>query len=156
LVSARLSDAYSSLSGSVTTHSKNPSIIRPLIFDCRQGSGEFLSKTSALIQDTPIVVLFRIVYPKSNLISNETTLRQIIIHSQLTLSNELQNSVKANGPGLNEDQQQRIMTPFYTTKTNGMGIKLSISNSIIEVHKGILHFNSQFGKGTAFYITLPI
>ncbi|MGZ5027308.1 MAG: PAS domain S-box protein [Methylobacter sp.] len=82
--------------------------------------------------------------------------RQLTIHSRLTPDNEVLISVKDNGLGLNEDQQQKILTPFYTTKTNGMGMGLSISRSLIEAHEGSLYFNSEAKKGTSFYFTLPI
>jgi PAS domain S-box-containing protein len=82
--------------------------------------------------------------------------RQLTIHSHLTLSNGIQIRVKDNGPGLDEHQKQKILTPFYTTKADGMGMGLSISRSLIEAHEGALHFNSQLGKGTTFYFTLPI
>ncbi|MGZ4001812.1 MAG: PAS domain S-box protein, partial [Mucilaginibacter sp.] len=82
--------------------------------------------------------------------------RELIIHSHLTLNNRIQVRVKDNGPGLDEDQRQKISTPFYTTKADGMGMGLSISRSLIEAHKGTLHFNSMPGKGSAFYFTLPI
>jgi len=82
--------------------------------------------------------------------------RYLTIDSRLTLDNCIQVRVKDNGSGLNEDQQQKILTPFYTTKPDGMGMGLSISCSLIEAHEGILHFNSQPGKGTTFYFTLPI
>jgi len=82
--------------------------------------------------------------------------RQIDIHSQLTINNDILVKLKDNGPGLNEDHRQQILTPFYTTKANGMGMGLSISRSIIEAHEGTLHFNSQPGKGASFYFTLPI
>jgi len=82
--------------------------------------------------------------------------RQITIHSGLTLNDGIQVRVKDNGSGLNEEQQQKILTPFYTTKVDGMGMGLSISRSLIEAHEGTLHFNSQVGKGTTFYFTLPI
>ncbi len=81
--------------------------------------------------------------------------RQLTIHSQLTSNNGIQVSVKDNGSGLDEDQRQKISTPFYTTKTNGMGMGLSISRSLIEAHEGTLLFNSKLGKGTTFYFTLP-
>jgi PAS domain S-box-containing protein len=86
----------------------------------------------------------------------ETIQRQLTVHSQLTPENELQISVKDNGPGLSAEQQEKLMTPFYTTKADGMGIGLSISRSIIEAHNGRLHFESLLGVGTVFYITLPI
>ncbi len=82
--------------------------------------------------------------------------RQLLIHSQLTHNKDIQIWVKDNGEGLNEDQQQKILTPFYTTKSNGMGMGLSISRSLVEAHEGTLHFNSKAGKGTTFYFTLPI
>ncbi len=81
--------------------------------------------------------------------------RQLTIHSQLTANNDIQVRVKDNGPGLDEEQQQKILTPFYTTKADGMGMGLSISRSLIEAHEGTLHFNSKPGKGTTFYFTLP-
>ena len=82
--------------------------------------------------------------------------RHLSIQSRLTLNNNIQVRVKDNGPGLDKDQQQKILTPFYTTKADGMGMGLSISRSLVEAHDGTLHFNSQPGKGTTFYFTLPI
>ncbi|MDP3589598.1 MAG: ATP-binding protein [Methylobacter sp.] len=82
--------------------------------------------------------------------------RQIAIHSQLTSDNDIQVRVKDNGPGLDDNQKQKIVMPFYTTKDDGMGMGLSISRSLIEAHKGALSFNSILGKGTTFYFTLPI
>ncbi len=82
--------------------------------------------------------------------------RQLSIYSQLTPNNAIEVRVKDNGPGFDEDQRQQILTPFYTTKADGMGMGLSISRSIIEAHEGTLYFNSKPGQGTAFYFTLPI
>jgi len=81
--------------------------------------------------------------------------RNLSVHSRLTLNDDIEISVTDNGPGINEDQKQKILMPFYTTKANGMGMGLSISRSIIEAHEGNLHFNSQPGNGCTFYFTLP-
>ncbi|MGR9013404.1 MAG: PAS domain-containing sensor histidine kinase [Gammaproteobacteria bacterium] len=80
----------------------------------------------------------------------------VSIHSHLIPDEGIQVRVKDNGPGLDKEQQQKILTPFYTTKADGMGMGLSISRSLIEAHDGHLHFNSQLGKGTTFYFTLPV
>ncbi|MGZ5077722.1 MAG: sensor histidine kinase, partial [Methylobacter sp.] len=85
-----------------------------------------------------------------------TQQRQVTIQSRLTIDHMIQVRVKDNGPGLDEEQQRKILTPFYTTKTDGMGMGLSISRSLIEAHDGTLHFNSRLGKGSTFYFTLPI
>jgi PAS domain S-box-containing protein len=82
--------------------------------------------------------------------------RQIIIDCHRTQNNALEVSVKDNGAGLDEEQKQKIIMPFYTTKTEGMGMGLSICRSLIEAHGGILRFDSKLGKGTDFYFTLPI
>jgi two-component system sensor kinase FixL len=82
--------------------------------------------------------------------------RYLSIHSQLTADKKIQVRVKDNGPGLTAEQQQKIFQPFYTTKAFGMGMGLSICRALIEAHKGVLRFNSQLGKGTSFYFTLPV
>ena len=81
--------------------------------------------------------------------------RRLSIQSELTSNNSIQVRIKDNGQGINEDQQEKILMPFFTTKSEGMGMGLSISSSLIEAHEGYLHFNSQPGKGTTFYFTLP-
>ena len=86
----------------------------------------------------------------------ENQQKEISIDSLLTLNEGIEVRVKDNGPGIPDDQQQQILMPFYTTKTEGMGMGLSICCSIIEAHGGYLKFNSKVGKGTTFYFTLPI
>jgi C4-dicarboxylate-specific signal transduction histidine kinase len=86
----------------------------------------------------------------------ENQQKEISIHSVLTLNDGIEVRVKDNGSGIPEDQQQQILMPFYTTKAEGMGMGLSICCSIIEAHEGYLKFNSQAGKGSTFYFTLPI
>jgi PAS domain S-box-containing protein len=81
---------------------------------------------------------------------------RLCIQTCLTLDNDIQVRVKDNGHGIDNEQQQKILTPFYTTKADGMGMGLSISRSLIEAHQGRLHFNSKPEKGTTFYFTLPL
>ncbi|MEY3288637.1 MAG: hypothetical protein RLZZ419_879 [Pseudomonadota bacterium] len=82
--------------------------------------------------------------------------RKLSIQSWLTLDNTLEVRIKDNGPGIDEDQRQKVLMPFYTTKAEGMGMGLSISQSIIGAHNGTLYFNSKLGKGCTFYFTLPV
>ena len=82
--------------------------------------------------------------------------RQLSIKTQLNNESAMEISVKDNGPGIDETQQPKILTPFYTTKADGMGMGLSISRSLVEVHEGDLRFSSKPGKGTTFYVTLPV
>lgn len=59
------------------------------------------------------------------------------------------------GPGLDPEQVQRIFTPLYTTKQDGMGMGLSISRAIIEAHGGRIWATSKPGCGTRVHFTLP-
>lgn len=60
-----------------------------------------------------------------------------------------------NGPGIPEKVKAHIFDPFFTTKSEGTGLGLSVSNSIIENHDGKISLESEEGEGTTFYITLP-
>jgi PAS domain S-box-containing protein len=82
--------------------------------------------------------------------------RTLSIQSQLKPNDGIVVRIKDNGIGIDEDLQQKILMPFFTTKAEGMGMGLSISRSIIEAHNGYLRFNSQIGIGSTFYFNLPV
>ena len=50
----------------------------------------------------------------------------------------------------------RIFEPKFTTKSSGMGLGLGIIKNIIENYKGTITFETEFGKGTTFTVSLPI
>ena len=62
--------------------------------------------------------------------------------------------VKDNGTGIAQEKLDSIFQPFYTTKTNGMGLGLSISRSIIKNHGGQLFAQPNPGPGATFCFTL--
>lgn len=64
--------------------------------------------------------------------------------------------VADTGPGLSAEDQERIFNPFYTTKPDGLGLGLSISQTIVGEHSGFLSVVSQVGKGTTFILDLPV
>jgi C4-dicarboxylate-specific signal transduction histidine kinase len=63
--------------------------------------------------------------------------------------------VRDTGPGLSEENLQRLFEPFYTTKPNGMGMGLSICRSIIEDHGGRLSATGLHPHGALFQFTIP-
>jgi two-component system sensor kinase FixL len=63
--------------------------------------------------------------------------------------------VADNGPGLPDDIRARLFEPFLTTKTNGMGVGLSICRTIVESHGGKVWADDNPGGGTVFRFTLP-
>jgi len=64
-------------------------------------------------------------------------------------------TVNDRGPGISEDNLQRVFDPFFTTKPNGLGMGLAISRSIIEAHGGRLWAENNPGGGATFHFTLP-
>jgi signal transduction histidine kinase len=60
------------------------------------------------------------------------------------------------GCGIPSDQLEEIFNPFYTTKITGSGLGLSISNQIVQDHKGYIDVESQLDKGSSFFINLPV
>jgi two-component system sensor histidine kinase DctS len=65
-------------------------------------------------------------------------------------------SVIDRGPGIAPEVAARLFTPFFTTRSEGMGLGLSLCRTVIEQHGGALVFdNSSDGVGTEFRFTLP-
>ncbi len=60
------------------------------------------------------------------------------------------------GCGIPGEHLEDIFNPFFTTKANGSGLGLSISNQIVQDHKGYIDVESQLEKGSSFFINLPV
>jgi two-component system sensor histidine kinase HydH len=60
------------------------------------------------------------------------------------------------GCGISKDCQDRVFSPFYSTKKEGSGLGLAISKRIIESHQGRLDFRANLPTGTIFFISLPL
>jgi two-component system NtrC family sensor kinase len=60
------------------------------------------------------------------------------------------------GCGIPGEYLEDIFNPFFTTKSSGSGLGLSISNQIIQDHRGYIDVESQVGKGASFFINLPL
>jgi len=65
-------------------------------------------------------------------------------------------SVKDNGEGIPAEMHSKIFTPNFTTKTSGTGLGLAMTKSIIEQAKGNIWFETEEGKGTTFFVQLPV
>ena len=80
--------------------------------------------------------------------------RELIVSTQAS-DNIVQASVLDCGPGLSEDVSRRLFQPFVTTKAKGMGLGLTICQSIIEAHAGRIWATTREGGGAAFHFRLP-
>jgi len=50
----------------------------------------------------------------------------------------------------------KLFTPFFTTKLEGMGLGLSLCRTVVEQHGGFLGFEANYPQGTVFRFTLPV
>lgn len=89
----------------------------------------------------------------------ETGKRGTIKVSTMRNGSDLIVRISDNGVGILEKNKDKIFTPFFTTKDVGKGTGQGLHFSyriIVERHKGKLYFDSQAGKGTTFFVHLPI
>jgi PAS domain S-box-containing protein len=83
------------------------------------------------------------------------TAGELTIKSELGEDSQLLLSVSDTGMGLPAEKADQIFDAFFTTKTQGSGMGLAISRSIIESHGGRLWATANGGRGATFYFTLP-
>lgn len=82
--------------------------------------------------------------------------RNLCITTKKITGDKVMLSTTDSGEGIARDAMPKIFDAFYTTKSDGMGIGLSISRSIIESHQGMIKARSLPGGGAEFIFELPI
>src|SRR6202790_3188920 len=82
--------------------------------------------------------------------------RELVIRSRQDGPQELLISVTDSGVGISAENADRLFTAFFTTKSGGMGMGLSICRSIMEAHGGRLWATANVPHGAAFQFTLPV
>jgi two-component system sensor kinase FixL len=81
--------------------------------------------------------------------------RQIIIRTERESDGTVLANVRDFGTGLPAEAPERIFDQFYSTKKDGMGIGLSIAQSIASAHGGTLYAQNAKGGGAEFFLRLP-
>jgi PAS domain S-box-containing protein len=81
--------------------------------------------------------------------------RELLISTEQTQTGGVLVSVRDSGPGIDPDHLDRVFEAFYTTKSSGVGMGLSICRSIIDAHGGRLWADMNASRGAVFRFTLP-
>jgi signal transduction histidine kinase len=68
----------------------------------------------------------------------------------------VQVEIRDTGVGIPEENLQHIFDPFFTSKDEGSGLGLAVSHQIVQEHGGYVTVESQVGKGTAFFVHVPV
>ena len=65
-------------------------------------------------------------------------------------------SILDRGAGIQKEHLESIFNPFFTTKSNGVGLGLAIVSKIVDEHGGSIRVESEPGEGSVFRVILPI
>jgi two-component system sensor histidine kinase TtrS len=99
-------------------------------------------------------VLLNLVRNAIEAISEQQRERRVLLLARRH-GDQVEIRVVDTGPGLGKGSPEHLFEPFVTTKVNGLGVGLSISNGIVEAHGGRLRVDSTPGIGATFYFNLP-
>ena len=118
----------------------------------------FICKHNLIITYIDQLAIERVL---SNLLTNAVKYSPINSIVRLTITkhkNHVTISVKDQGDGIPLELQSKLFDPFYQRPGSefGLGLGLYIAKSLVELHQGKIWFSSTLGKGTTFYIRLPI
>jgi C4-dicarboxylate-specific signal transduction histidine kinase len=81
--------------------------------------------------------------------------RELLISTEQNRTNGVLVAVRDSGPGVDPERIERVFEAFYTTKSSGVGMGLSICRSIIDAHGGRLWADANGPRGAVFQFTLP-
>jgi PAS domain S-box-containing protein len=120
---------------------------------------------SELAQDLPRIVGDRVQLQQVilNLLRNASDAmvdvgdrpRQLLIRTEREEGDRLRVTVRDAGVGIDRQSMDKLFDTFYTTKSDGMGIGLSVSRSIIQRHHGRLWAEPNDGPGATFSFSIP-
>jgi PAS domain S-box-containing protein len=101
------------------------------------------------------VVLNLILNAVEAMSSVEGGARELSIGTKQSEASDILVVVQDSGPGIDSEEMERVFAPFYTTKTSGIGMGLSICRSIMAAHGGRLWAEANQPRGAIFQFTLP-
>lgn len=108
--------------------------------------------------DTDLIhqVLWNLFINSLDSMSEGGHIRIMVRKTTLFLRDAVEIVISDTGRGIPPHDLDKIFEPFYTTKTEGTGLGLSVVQRIIDDHGGTIDVKSKEGKGTTFYIKLPV
>ncbi|USD65971.1 ATP-binding protein [Vibrio sp. SCSIO 43136] len=146
-------------------------VIKP--FTCQQLLDEFHPMVEASLKNNQIDYCLEVEDGDAGLMGNSnavaSALSNLVINaiqiagkeSQIdvfarAVGNELKISVQDSGPGVPAELQQKILEPFFTTRSQGTGLGLAVVQMVARAHKGRLELISEPGDGACFTVCLPL
>jgi len=72
------------------------------------------------------------------------------------LSNRVYVDIADNGPGIREEDREKLFLPYFSTRRDGTGLGLAIAGRVVTEHRGYIRVMDNRPSGTIFRIELPI
>lgn len=161
---------YSNLAGDESALVKKPLDIYSVIQNC-------LDSLSLQIREKNLELVNKVDKCVPLLYGDEARLQQVFWHllqnavqythsgtveiSSKVLDDRLQICIKDTGCGISADEQQMLFDPFFVGQDmqegqSGMGLGLAVTKHLIDLHGGNIKMESEVGKGTLFWVELPL
>ena len=137
----------------------DPTRLRQVLINLLSNAAKFTDAGTITIQ---VELLPELSHPPALLAPSDQSAAGFAEHSAASLSPEIIVRVIDTGPGIPLADQSRLFQPFSqvdaspTRKVGGSGLGLSISRLLVELHGGRIGVQSEPGKGSTFYFTLPL
>ena len=120
-----------------------------------------------------IVAELSLVEPRADVMLDESSMRSALINLMLNsiqamaqggemrvstaaIGGAIQVTIADTGCGMTEEQMRNVFEPFYTTKSQGLGLGMPFASKIIERHGGSVSLESRVNEGTLIKISLPV
>ena len=110
------------------------------------------------INQVVLNLIVNAAHAMADVVKGGTNLGRLTVRTRLD-GNEVEIAIGDTGTGIPAEARDKIFEPFYTTKEVGKGTGQGLAiarNVIVNKHGGTLHFETECGKGTTFFIRLPI
>ena len=121
--------------------------------------GTFLDPDLPMVEGDPVqlqqVLLNLIINAFDAMRDTPLTRRKVVITTERDADGLTRVSVRDYGVGIPEETRERLFEQFFTTKSKGLGMGLSIVRSIVESHGGTIAAENADGEGARFQFTLP-
>lgn len=159
----RLVDDFLEFARPVETHLATADV-RPMLISIADGvhvgSGEevdvYVDTTLPQIEMDPKLVRQALLNLITNAIQAEHREHPVTVTAKRLGNSWLRISVKDDGAGIPREIEDRIYTPFFTTRSNGTGLGLPFVQRIAKAHGGVVTHESSADMGTTFHLDLPL
>ncbi|MDQ7817615.1 MAG: ATP-binding protein [Melioribacteraceae bacterium] len=149
-----------------------PQPINPITFNSNELFDQISKQYSALLNEKKITLIITESW-KGNVVWDKTQMTQVFINlienaidavnndGKISIdvkeksSSHLEIIFSDNGKGISKEDKNKIFHLYFTTKTKGSGIGLSIVQKIVAEHNGIISVESEPNKGTSIIISIP-